>query len=259
MSLQPPANMLDLPESAYGQLGQTLEAKKSPLTTASMANVVSALFGDKNQPLEAVVTSDVPSKSEIGGEWPFAARALIDSLLRENNRLKAELETLRSQVQQATALADHDVLTPCLNRRAFVRDMVRAMADCRRYSETACLIFLDMDGFKAINDTYGHMAGDKALIHVADMLKANIREGDSVGRMGGDEFAVLLRRADIGVAKSKAQKLEAELQLGTFEHEGLYLKTSGSFGVRAYEGQATAEAWIAEADAAMFLVKKSGR
>ena len=77
--------------------------------------------------------------------------------------------------------------------------------------------------------------------------------------MGGDEFAVLLRRADLKSSRIKAMKLEAELSLGTFEYNGLYLKCGGSFGVRAFTGQSTPEAWLSEADAAMFLVKKAVR
>jgi len=191
--------------------------------------------------------------------WAVSAKAMIDTLVAENERLRAELRAETDARRIAEAQADSDVLTPTLNRRAFLREMHRAMADCRRYGETACLIFLDMDGFKAINDTYGHAAGDAALLYVAETLKASVREGDSIGRIGGDEFAILLRRADINSTRVKAMKLEAELALGTFEYKGLYLKTGGSFGVRAYADQPTAELWLAEADAAMFLVKKASR
>ena len=191
--------------------------------------------------------------------WPVSAQALIDSLMQENERLRGELQQRTLEVRIAETQADSDVLTPTLNRRAFLREMQRAMADCRRYSEQACLIYLDMDGFKTINDTYGHAAGDAALQYVAEALKASVREGDSVGRIGGDEFAVLLRRADLNSTRVKAMKLEAELALGTFEYQGLYLKAGGSFGVRAYADQSSAETWLSEADAAMFLVKKSSR
>ncbi|MFT4090823.1 MAG: GGDEF domain-containing protein [Asticcacaulis sp.] len=202
---------------------------------------------------------DVPAEARTSETWPFAARALIDSLLRENAELKAELQMLGERIEVAEQTASQDVLTPTLNRRAFVHEMTRAMADCRRYGEEASLIFLDMDGFKSINDSYGHAAGDAALIYVAETLKSNIREGDSVGRIGGDEFAVLLRHADAEIARAKAYKLAAELELGTFAFDGLYLKTGGSFGIRAFEGHHSAEAWLAEADAAMFIAKKSSR
>lgn len=188
-----------------------------------------------------------------------SAQALIENLRAENARLKAQLEAQGQALNDAQSLADSDVLTPTLNRRAFLREMHRAMADCRRYDEQACLIYLDMDGFKSINDAYGHAAGDAALIYVAETLTGSVREGDSVGRIGGDEFAILLRRADLNSSRIKALKLEAELALGTFEYKGLFLKTGGSFGVRAYAGQPSAEVWLSEADAAMFLVKKSAR
>lgn len=226
--------------------------------TASMQALLQSQFGGTPRPVATPAPPPAP-QPQTGDEWPLAARTLIDSLIRENIRLKADIKALTEQVALAEHHADHDVLTPTLNRRAFLRDLGRAMGDGRRYGDPACLIYLDLDGFKAINDTYGHAAGDKALIHIAERLNANVREGDSVGRLGGDEFAILLRHADVSVARSKAQKLEAELNIATFEYQGLYLRVGGSFGVRAYEGQASAEEWIAEADAAMFLVKKSSR
>ncbi|ESQ84589.1 hypothetical protein AEAC466_09560 [Asticcacaulis sp. AC466] len=200
-----------------------------------------------------------PSSLIAQADWSPSARELIDSLMKETERLNAQVEQLTLQLQAAQGQADNDVLTPTLNRRAFLREVHRCMADCRRYGEEACLIFLDMDGFKSINDSYGHAAGDAALIYVAETLNNSVREGDSVGRMGGDEFAILLRHADLKSSRIKAMKLEAELMMGTFEHAGLYLKAGGSFGVRAYAAQASAEAWVSEADAAMFLAKKASR
>ncbi|UDF04943.1 GGDEF domain-containing protein [Asticcacaulis sp. AND118] len=236
-------------------------ASPSGNLTASMQALLQSQFGGGARPVATATLPPPPAATDAapGDEWPFAARALIDSLIRENIRLKADIKALSEQVALAEHHADHDVLTPTLNRRAFLRDLGRAMGDSRRYGDPACLVYLDLDGFKSINDTYGHAAGDKALIHIAEMLNANVREGDSVGRLGGDEFAILLRHADVSVARIKAQKLEAELNIGTFEHQGLYLRVGGSFGVRAYDGQASAEEWIAEADAAMFMVKKSSR
>lgn len=210
---------------------------------------------------EAVASPPVSSPSSLvaQSDWPPAARALVDSLMRENESLREQLQQQALHLQSAQGQADSDVLTPTLNRRAFLREVHRAMADCRRYGEDACLLYLDMDGFKGINDAYGHSAGDAALIYVAETLNASVREGDSVGRIGGDEFAILLRHADLKSSRIKAMRLEAELMMGTFEYGGLYLKTGGSFGVRAYAAQASAEAWLSEADAAMFLVKKSSR
>jgi diguanylate cyclase (GGDEF)-like protein len=203
--------------------------------------------------------AEAPHLHDEEASWPEAARAAISALRTELARLRAGMERQAVLLQSARTQADGDVLTPTLNRRAFLREVQRAMADCRRYGEEAALIYIDMDGFKGINDRHGHAAGDSALIHVAEILNANVREGDSVGRLGGDEFAVLLRHADLKSARVKALKLESELASTDFEHEGFSLKTGASFGVRAWAGQASAEAWLSEADAAMFLVKKSSR
>ncbi len=239
-----------------------LSTTRSETRAASSEEAVAASFARLEAAFVAVAAEQAPppASAQPGqDEWPEAARLLVSSLMQERETLREQVHALSMQLHSALDQADNDVLTPTLNRRAFLREVHRAMTDAKRYGEDACLIYLDMDSFKSINDSYGHAAGDRALIYVADTLKASVREGDAVGRIGGDEFAVLLRRADLKSSRIKAMKLEAELMMGTFEHEGLHLKTGGSFGVRAFAGQASAEAWLSEADAAMFLVKKSSR
>ena len=112
----------------------------------------------------------------------------------EIERLRAEVAVLTARAETAEALADHDVLTPALNRRGFMSVLSRSMAYCRRHEVEAALLYLDMDGFKGVNDGLGHAAGDAALMAVADLLLANVRESDAVGRLGGDEFALLTWR-----------------------------------------------------------------
>jgi diguanylate cyclase (GGDEF)-like protein len=265
------------PAGAQTPVSETRDdAPPARAITASMQNLLAQYFADQHfadqaqaapspvhdhQAKLAAALAPAPKPTESANEslWPQSARDAVAHLQAEILELRAQLERQTHLLQNAQAQADHDVLTPTLNRRAFLREATRAMADCKRYGEEATLIYVDMDNFKAVNDAYGHAAGDAALIYVAETLNANVREGDSVGRMGGDEFAVLLRHADLQSARVKAMKLEAELMMGTFEHNGLYLKTGGSFGVRGFSGQASAEAWLSEADAAMFLVKKSSR
>jgi diguanylate cyclase (GGDEF)-like protein len=163
------------------------------------------------------------------------------------------------EVERLTALADHDALTPVLNRRAFVRELGRAMAFSRRYGSPAALLYLDLDGFKQVNDAHGHLAGDAALKRVAELLVANVRESDMVGRMGGDEFAVLLQQADLDSARTKAVSLADVIDADPFEFNGARIQLGGSFGVRAFDNQESAEAWLGEADAAMFVRKRSAR
>lgn len=179
-------------------------------------------------------------------------------LLAEIERLRAENAALLARAEAAEAAADHDVLTPALNRRGFVRELSRAMAFCRRHGTAAALIYLDMNGFKAINDRLGHAAGDAALVHVAALLIAESRESDAVGRLGGDEFAVLLLNADLAAARDKARALAERLSAETFSWDGQAQPLAAAFGVRAFAGQADPEIWLAEADATMW-VDKPGR
>ena len=173
-------------------------------------------------------------------------------------RLRAEVEALRLRAEAAEAAAEHDVLTPVLNRRGFVAAMSRTMAYCTRYKVPAVLLYLDLDGFKAVNDALGHAAGDAALVRVAELLLENVRATDAVGRLGGDEFAVLLLNADMDAGREKAAGLKAALEEAAFSYDDQPASLGGSFGVRAFAGQSDVETWLAEADAAMW-VRKRGR
>ncbi len=181
-----------------------------------------------------------------------------EDLRGEIERLKAEAEHWRARAEAAEALAERDVLTPALNRRGFVRELSRAMAFCRRHGTEAVLLYLDLDGFKGINDRLGHKAGDQALIACAEILTRNLRESDAVGRLGGDEFAVLLLGTDLEGGKQKARTLSETLTAEGFSWQGTSSPIEGSFGVRAFSGQPDPEDWLAEADAAMW-VRKKGR
>ena len=174
----------------------------------------------------------------------------IAALTREVEALKAEVERLRQQ-------ADHDTLAPVLNRRAFVRELSRTIAYCRRYRAKAAVLYLDLDGFKQVNDRFGHPAGDAALVRIAELLVAHVRESDVVARLGGDEFAVLLLQAGAEAAAAKARSLAEAIAEEAFAFEGEAFRLGGSFGVRAFDGHADPEAWLAEADAAMFVRKRT--
>jgi len=183
----------------------------------------------------------------------------------EIERLRAEVEALRAhaalleqRAEAAEAAAEHDVLTPALNRRGFVAAVNRTMAWCTRYDAPAVLLYLDLDGFKGVNDRLGHAAGDAALVRVAHLLLDNVRESDAVGRLGGDEFGLLMLNAGMEEGRDKARRLAETLDTDGFEWNGEKAVLGGSFGVRIWANQADAETWLAEADAAMW-VRKRGR
>ncbi len=181
----------------------------------------------------------------------------VINLTAEIERLRAEVETLRVRAEAAEAAADHDVLTPALNRRGFVHALNRTMAWCTRYEVSAVLLYLDLDGFKAVNDTHGHAAGDAALVRVAGLLMDNVRETDAVGRMGGDEFCLLMMNAGLDEGREKALRLAQTLAEDGFQWQGAKAELGGSFGVRAWDNHSDAEVWLAEADAAMWVRKRS--
>lgn len=185
------------------------------------------------------------------------ADAELKGLRAQLEALKAENAALLTRAKAAEALADHDALTPVLNRRGFVAVLERTMAYCRRYEATAVLLYLDLDGFKAVNDSLGHAAGDAALIHVASLLLANSRAADAVGRLGGDEFALLMVNAGVEEGRDKARKLADIMQTDGFEWQGRQRELGGSFGVRIWAQQADPELWLAEADAAMWVRKRA--
>jgi diguanylate cyclase (GGDEF)-like protein len=174
----------------------------------------------------------------------------------EIERLRAEVAALTARAEMAEALADHDVLTRALNRRGFMTVLNRSMAFCRRHDVQAVLLYLDLDGFKGVNDRLGHAAGDAALVRVADLLLENVRESDAVGRLGGDEFALLLLHAGVEEGRDKARRLAETLEADGFQWQGERAALGGSFGVRPYAGQTDPEVWLSEADAAMWLRKK---
>jgi len=119
------------------------------------------------------------------------------------------------------------------------------------------LLYLDLDGFKGVNDSLGHAAGDAALVRVAELLLANSRESDAVGRLGGDEFGLLMLNAGIEEGRDKAKRLAASLEADGFVWNGEKAELGGSFGVRVWAEQPDAETWLAEADAAMWVRKRS--
>ena len=113
-------------------------------------------------------------------------------LLAEIERLKADIAQAQRTIAELEARADVDPLLDILNRRGFERELKRSLAYLQRYNGEAALLFIDLDGFKAVNDRHGHAAGDALLKAVARELVGHVRASDVVARLGGDEFGVLL-------------------------------------------------------------------
>ncbi|MDR6627486.1 GGDEF domain-containing protein [Caulobacter segnis] len=180
----------------------------------------------------------------------------LQTLMTEIQDLRNEVSALKLRLNEAQNLADMDALTPVLNRRAFLREMKRVAAFAQRYGSPASVVFFDLDDFKRVNDRFGHAAGDQALKAVAKRLQNNVRESDIVGRMGGDEFAVLLAQADKETAMTKARALADAVMGAPVEFGEWSAPLHISYGVREIEPGADPETALAEADAAMFMRKR---
>jgi len=185
------------------------------------------------------------------------SEAVVAALEAEIARLQADLKAAKDQITQLTAFADQDPLLPeVLNRRAFMREMSRIMSFAERYEIDAALIYFDLNKFKAINDTYGHGAGDKVLRVVGGVLLKNVRDSDLVGRLGGDEFAVVLAKADEDVVMTKAKELAHQVAEEKIAIDGGAIVSVGcSFGICPFKGKMDPEAAIKVADKAMYAMR----
>ena len=186
-------------------------------------------------------------------------REAIMTLMAEVDHLRQEIEEQRARVSNLERLADQDPLTPLVNRRAFVRELSRIVSFSERYGTPASLVFFGMNGLKAINDTYGHAAGDAALQRVAVLLMDNIRESDLVGRLGGDEFGVLLAHADEAAAMEKAHQLIDTIEAQPLVWEGAEIPVTLAYGSYTFKGGEDANATIAAADKAMYARKNASK
>lgn len=183
----------------------------------------------------------------------------VTSLMDELDRLQIELSQANQRVVELESIADEDPLVPALNRRSFMRELERTIAYVARYKTRVSVIFCDLDGFKDINDRHGHGAGDAALGFFASFLIDKVRKSDLVGRMGGDEFAIILHRADAVAAAEKADRLMSDLAGSHFNHKGEVIALNMSAGATEIRTEDTAASVMERVDKAMYACKLSNR
>jgi diguanylate cyclase (GGDEF)-like protein len=178
-----------------------------------------------------------------------------ERLIEEISLLRAKVARLQERVEQLDQLAHQDSLINLPNRRGFMRELERLIGRVDRYGINAAMLFVDLDGLKMINDTFGHRAGDEALIQVANLLASGVRHSDVVARIGGDEFGILLEASDDDAAHETASRLVDLICSCEFVHDGDALPLSVAIGVGMIDALDTAEAVMERADEAMYLRK----
>ncbi len=187
------------------------------------------------------------------GDPPAVGPAAL--LLAEVERLQADLGKAQRTIAELEARADVDPLLDILNRRGFERELKRSLAYLQRYNGEAVLLFIDLDGFKAVNDRHGHTAGDALLKAVARELVGHVRVSDVVARLGGDEFGVLLWNLGAAQAAAKAHSLERLIEAVTVAYGEARIATSASVGLVPLVAGAAPEQMIDAADKAMYARK----
>jgi len=179
--------------------------------------------------------------------------------LAEIERLRHDLGRAEEKIAELEARADIDPLLDILNRRGFERELKRSLAYVKRYGTPAALMYIDLDGFKPVNDAHGHAAGDALLKAVAAALTKNVRASDMVARLGGDEFGLLMWNVGEAQATAKAAELESIIAQVRLDYGAAQLSVGASAGAVALVPDATAAAMIEAADKAMYARKKGRR
>jgi diguanylate cyclase (GGDEF)-like protein len=176
------------------------------------------------------------------------------------DRSMSYFKRMRDYNNQLQDLASHDTLTQVLNAGAYYRACDQQIHASQRANQSFAVLFIDLDHFKSINDTYGHAIGDDVLRAVAQTLQNTVRRSDFVGRIGGEEFSVFLPNTQMLGAKQLAENLRLAIESIHIEVAGVRLKITASIGVAAkrYE-QETMQAIQQHADQAMYEAKRGGR
>jgi diguanylate cyclase (GGDEF)-like protein len=253
---------------------ETVHALAWTLSTALAASLVSvfllssfiarAAVGEVEAVREAVrlASAGAPAPPLAGLTPPLDE--LKDDVVRlaedfhgQHARLQERLDTAR---QQIFFLSNNDALTGLPNRKSFEERLESALASARSQGATHALLYVDIDFFHRINDSFGHLAGDELLRRITPVLKSSLREGEMLARIGGDEFAVLLENCGADFAQAAATQLRDAVQSWQFEWNDRSFQVGVSVGVAAITRLAPSlSALMSEADTACYTAKEQGR
>ncbi len=191
----------------------------------------------------------------VANDDRMVSLAEAEVLVREIERLRAELDKLESRIDQLDELAHQDPLVHLPNRRSFLASLDRLIERADRLGRPAAMLFVDVDGLKTINDTFGHRVGDEALQEIAKLLLSSVRKTDCVARMGGDEFGILLDQTDEQRAWQMALRIVETVVGSQFCVDGTCVRLSVAVGVGMIQPGDTSQAVMERADKEMYRVK----
>ena len=237
-----------------GSTGRPTTTAPTRKSGSSASASAAAAYGGVSAPRQIQDTTSIMGIPEA--ELTPKVKEAIMTLMEEVDRLRKSVEGINQRLAQAEKLADQDPLLPIYNRRAFVREMTRAQAAVERYGDQSSLIYIDLNGFKSVNDTYGHQAGDFVLAEFSARLVKSVRESDVVGRLGGDEFGLILSQTTPDQATILASRLPQELERNPIFWEGNKLEVGLAYGIVPVEPDQHPEQTLTEADTKMYKQKQ---
>jgi diguanylate cyclase len=227
----------------YEQVGGYQKQLEGASDFATLSAVIQGLLVETQ-----VVRTDIEqSREELA-----AARRKVETY-------EARVQQLERELTQVSALVQKDPLTFALNRRGLEEAFRVETARATRYGSALGFVMLDLDDFKKLNDSLGHLAGDRALIHVASLMQATVRPTDFIARLGGEEFALLLPATDVGEAAAAAERLQRELAKRGFQFEGRTWPLTFSAGAVQWRTGESLEEMIHRADRALYEAKRAGK
>lgn len=222
-----------------------------PISSRDEFGKLAALFNDMRSQLNE---ANLRLQSKI---------ELADSRLQENNQqLRQQATELQSLNEELRRLTITDPMTGLHNRRHFDAIMETDLALSRRHNEVSSIIIIDLDHFKNINDTFGHKTGDRVLIHVANILKSKLRKTDTICRIGGEEFAVISRRAGIEDAMTVGEKLRKAVEMNPLQAGKNCISLTISIGISSLSStkqNTQPDDIFRKADTALYFSKEHGR
>jgi diguanylate cyclase (GGDEF)-like protein len=237
------------------------------LLTLGMAIVLGMQFQRLiTAPIDALLGAmqQVTLNQDYAHRIPETGNDELGQLMHGFNQMLTEIEirdqSLFERQQQLDQLAHYDSLTGLANRPMLMDRLHQALHQARRYHQKLAILFIDLDGFKEINDTLGHKAGDELLKQVAARLNSIVRGSDTIARLGGDEFTICLHNVASAESACIVARKVVELYAEPFTLEGASCRITGSVGVSLYPHDAeTVEALMKAADTAMYQAKQRGK
>jgi diguanylate cyclase (GGDEF)-like protein len=169
------------------------------------------------------------------------------------------IEQQQKEIEKLRNLSRTDDLTGLYNKRAFEECFNRAVEETKRTNESGVIAIIDLDGFKAINDTFGHLAGDKVLIYAAKILQKHIRKSDILSRIGGDEFAIIMPRTTKQKIKKRIEKLNKTLNCALFQWQENLISIKASIGICQFDETQSKEDIFHKTDLDMYKNKSKNK